>query len=219
MASEKNEVFGPRPHAGFAGLAAVILAMGLGACGSDDPSSPATALEPAAAPTPVAVVLGEEIASGDADEISQTILDKLFARYRREHDISVTDAEIEQFVNKLEQGEAEESGESAMDDLTAEEQQQVKAMRHDMGRAMVEKWKLNRALYQQYGGRVIAQQLGAEPLDAYREFLEAQQASGAFVINDAAIEQHFWEYFRDESMHDFLPESAAAEAFAAPPWE
>ncbi|HEY0943857.1 MAG TPA: hypothetical protein VGD81_01275, partial [Opitutaceae bacterium] len=39
----------------------------------------------------------------------------------------------------------------------------------------VRAWKINKALYAQYGGRVIFQQAGPEPLDAYREFLKEQE--------------------------------------------
>jgi hypothetical protein len=37
--------------------------------------------------------------------------------------------------------------------------------------AFMRQWKINRAVYRQYGGRIIFQQGGPEPLDAYRECL------------------------------------------------
>ena len=45
-------------------------------------------------------------------------------------------------------------------------------MRRDTARAMIRQWKLNSAVYRRYGGRIIHQQLGPEPLDAYRKYLE-----------------------------------------------
>jgi hypothetical protein len=90
-----------------------------------------------------------------------------------------------------------------------------------MGRAMIRQWKLNRALYQQYGGRIIYQQLGPEPLDAYRRYLEERQAAGDFEIHDKSFEAQFWRYFTNDAMHDFYPPGSeeAARAFTTPPWE
>jgi hypothetical protein len=57
--------------------------------------------------------------------------------------------------------------------------------------AVILQWKVNRALYRQYGGRIIFQQGGPEPLDAYREFLREKQARGAFTILDKDLEAVF----------------------------
>ena len=165
------------------------------------------------------MVLGEEITATDSDEVRQIILDRLFANYRQEHDIEATDAEIERFVQALKRGEADDPALDAEDDLTEEDRSQIREMRQDMARELITQWKINRSLFAEYGGRVIAQQLGAEPLDAYREFLEAQQQSGALIINDQDNRQYFWKYFRDESIHDFLAADVAANAFSTPPWE
>lgn len=62
-------------------------------------------------------------------------------------------------------------------------------------RQFVEAWKLNRALYREYGGRVIFQQAGIEPIDAYRQFLQEHEKKGAFEILDPALRQEFWKYF------------------------
>ena len=55
-------------------------------------------------------------------------------------------------------------------------------MRQEMTPSMIRQWKSNRQLYREYGGRVIFQQFGPEPLDAYRRFLEEQQNAGAFEV-------------------------------------
>jgi hypothetical protein len=92
--------------------------------------------------------------------------------------------------------------------------------RDDDGHALIRQWKLDRALYRQYGGRIIAQQLGPEPLDAYRQYLQERQAAGDFVIHRKALEGAFWRYFTDETMHSFYEPGSAAEAqaFETPPW-
>jgi hypothetical protein len=63
------------------------------------------------------------------------------------------------------------------------------------------------------------QQLGPEPLDAYRQYLEERQAAGDFKIHDKALEEQFWRYFTDDSIHDFYEPDRAEQAFASPPWE
>lgn len=87
--------------------------------------------------------------------------------------------------------------------------------------AFIVHWKTQRALYRQYGGRIVYQQGGPEPLDALRRFLEQRQASGDFAIADAALAAAFWRYFRDDSLHSFYPRGSRqeAQAFAAPPWQ
>jgi hypothetical protein len=91
-------------------------------------------------------------------------------------------------------------------------------MRETMARGMIERWKLNQALYNEYGGRIIFQQFGPEPLDAYREYLEARQEAGDFSFIDPAFETAFWDYFKDESKHDFYPPEEAKTVFAREPW-
>ena len=104
--------------------------------------------------------------------------------------------------------------------LSAEEAGQVRAMREQMAKSIIEQWKLNKALYEQYGGRIIFQQLGPEPLDAYRQFLQERQAAGDFVIHESSFEPEFWRYFTDDSLHSFMDPGSEEEAraFAAPPW-
>ena len=167
---------------------------------------------------PAATVLGEEVHTGDADEMQQTLLTRLFGRYADEHGIKVSDAEIDAYFESMERG-MRAQGLTAEDELSPREAAQVRQMRRDMGRAMIRQWKLNRALHEQYGGRVIFQQLGPEPLDAYRQYLEERQAAGDFKIHDKALEAQFWRYFTDDSMHDFYEPERGAQAFASPPWE
>lgn len=81
----------------------------------------------------------------------------------------------------------------------------------------VRAWKINKALYAQYGGRVIFQQAGPEPLDAYREFLKEQERNGAFKITDPQCEADFWRYFTNDAMHVFYSKEEG-EKFIDTPW-
>jgi hypothetical protein len=93
--------------------------------------------------------------------------------------------------------------------------------REQVAAAFISQWKINQALYQQYGGRIIFQQGGPEPLDAYRRFLEEAQRKGDFRIVNKELEAAFWRYYRDDSIHSFYPAGSReeAQAFAAPPWQ
>ena len=93
-------------------------------------------------------------------------------------------------------------------------------MQRGFARSIIEQWKVNRALYEQYGGRTIFQQLGPEPLDAYRAFLEEKRREGAFEINDPELVAEFWRYFTDDSIHSFYQpdDPSGARALATPPW-
>jgi hypothetical protein len=83
---------------------------------------------------------------------------------------------------------------------------------------VLRQYKINQALYKRYGGRVIFQQFGPEPLDAYKAFLLEQQAKGAFTILDKSLESAFWEYLTNEQMHTFFPEENARELMTTAWW-
>ncbi|MBX3742938.1 MAG: hypothetical protein KF712_18280 [Akkermansiaceae bacterium] len=111
----------------------------------------------------------------------------------------------------------------AEDVLKTMEQEADKPKKRDaeetkMAREFVRTWKVNRALYKQYGGRVIFQQAGPEPLDAYRDFLRGEEAKGSFNIMDAEAKKVFWKYFTDDSMHTFLDAKEGAQAMEIPWW-
>jgi hypothetical protein len=93
--------------------------------------------------------------------------------------------------------------------------------RQQVANALILQWKINQTLYRQYGGRIIFQQGGPEPLDAYRRLLEEAQSRGDFRIVNKDLEVPFWRYYRDDSIHSFYragsPEEAAA--FRVAPWQ
>lgn len=105
-------------------------------------------------------------------------------------------------------------------DPAAADPDEMKA-REQIADAFIRQWKINRALYQQYGGRIIYQQGGPEPLDAYRRFLEEHQARGDFRILHRDLEPAFWGYYVTDSIHSFYPRGSKeeAQAFAVPYWQ
>jgi len=176
--------------------------------------------EPAGNAPATATVLGKEVHAADAATLQDAILTPLFDRYAASNDIKAEPAEIDTFVEYMRRGMAAK-GLHADNDLSPDELAEATEMRRNMARAVIRQWKINKSLYDRYGGRIIYQQLGPEPLDAYRAFLEQRQAEGAFTIHDTALADGFWRYFTSESIHDFMAPGSTdeARAFAAPPWE
>jgi heat shock protein HslJ len=166
-----------------------------------------------------ATVFGEEIRTTDAGRLQELILTRLFDRYAAEKGIVAEPAQVDAYLEKLDRAMAGD-GNPAEKTLSPEESAQVAAMRRAMAQSIVRQWKINKALHAQYGGRIVYQQLGPEPLDAYRQFLEEARRNGDFAIADQARADAFWRYFTDDSMHDFMQPGSADEqrAFAEPPW-
>lgn len=163
-------------------------------------------------------VLGEEIRTADPAEMQEAILSRLFDQYATQHGIVATEDEISISIENMKRGLGEE-GLTDEDDLTQEEAEQIAAMRREMTQSIIRQWKTNRQLYSEYGGRVIYQQLGPEPLDAYRRFIEERQRAGAFTIVEESYKTPFWRYFTDDTMHTFFEPGSEASAFEVPPWE
>jgi hypothetical protein len=102
---------------------------------------------------------------------------------------------------------------------TADEEKRERAGERAVAEQFVKAWKVNKSLYEKYGGRVIFQQAGPEPLDAYRKFLLEQEQKGAFRIDDEEAGVAFWKYFKDDSTHVFLKDQEkAADAINRPWW-
>jgi hypothetical protein len=81
----------------------------------------------------------------------------------------------------------------------------------------VKQWKVNQALFQEFGGRIIFQQAGWEPIDAYRALLDQYKAEKRFVIHDPSLQEAVYQYFR----HNFVyaDEKKAKFYFEKPYWE
>lgn len=101
---------------------------------------------------------------------------------------------------------------------TREMEEQIRLGFREFAGRFVQSWKINKALYEKYGGRVIFQQAGAEPLDAYRDFLKEQEKKGAFQILDKNDEDGFWQYFTNDAMHRFYNEVEGARSVNTPWW-
>ncbi len=81
----------------------------------------------------------------------------------------------------------------------------------------VKNWKVNQALFRKFGGRIIFQQAGWEPIDAYRKLLEQYEARKAFVLNDPALRDAVYSYFNYKFV--YADETKAKFYFEKPYWE
>jgi hypothetical protein len=164
-------------------------------------------------------VLGTVIHTQDADELQYIVLQKLTDRYAAEKRIDVTDAEKAAYIAHMRAALSKDPNYSGP--LPgSEESAEDKAARDEIAAAFIRQWKINRALHQQYGGRIVFQQGGPEPLDAYRKYLDESAARGDFRITNPDLDAGFWRYYRDDSIHEFFKPGSAeeAKAFADPPW-
>lgn len=81
----------------------------------------------------------------------------------------------------------------------------------------VRKWKLDQALFREFGGRIVFQQAGWEPIDAYRRLLEQAEARGQLVVSDPAWRNAVYRYF--EHRFVYADEAKARFYFEKPYWE
>lgn len=105
-----------------------------------------------------------------------------------------------------------------MKERTKGMEEQMRPMKRQMAQQFVKSWKINKSLYGKYGGRLICQQAGLEPLDAYRQFLRDQEKLGAFQILDKKCEAPFWRYFTNDAMHIFYKKEDGAKFINTPWW-
>jgi len=104
-------------------------------------------------------------------------------------------------------------------EYTDETKASIRTMKRESARHYIRQWKINQALYREYGGRVIFQQAGPEPIDAYRTFLKEHEKRGSFRILTEELEKEFWRYFIDDDMHNFYPEGEGEKFMETPWWE
>lgn len=81
----------------------------------------------------------------------------------------------------------------------------------------VRQWKLNQVLYREFGGRIIFQQAGWEPIDAYRKLLDRYAAKKAFVVHDPELRTAVYSYFEHKFV--YADDAKARFYFEKPYWE
>ncbi len=95
---------------------------------------------------------------------------------------TLSDAERKAFAAELSSLNQLQSDLDEMASDDAKDADETRQAGRTVAVAFVRQWKISQALYREYGGRIIFQQGGPEPLDAYRRFLEKQQEQGDFEV-------------------------------------
>jgi hypothetical protein len=88
-----------------------------------------------------------------------------------------------------------------------------------LAQLQVQNWKINQSLYKRFEGRVIFQQAGPEPWDAWRMFLLEEQTKGSFKILKPELEASFWNYHTNQALHRFYPKEEGARIMRTPFWQ
>lgn len=160
--------------------AALFAILSLGAL-----SAAATAREPVAKVHGSAVYRDET--SGSVERLRQRITGPLLKRFAADEHLSVTVEEVDDF-------------ESAMQATLPTMRQNLapaeRAAFRKMAEGTVLTWKIDKALYQRFGGKVIFQQANPlEPVEAQRKFFEEQEKAGTLVFLDGNVRRQFYEYY------------------------
>ncbi len=168
-----------------------------------------------------AIVLGTELSEQDPDRLRSLVMGRILNDYVNANDLQETEDEVFTALALLENGLKAEQGDNfkSIAELPANERVAELQRRTGMASFLVLQWKLNKALFDEFGGRVALQGLGPLALDAQYALLLEYAAAGDFELLDEDMSVAFWAYFTDAGQHRFMTEAAAQATFATPPWE
>ncbi|MEM8865003.1 MAG: hypothetical protein AAGF31_05600, partial [Planctomycetota bacterium] len=82
-------------------------------------------------------------------------------------------------------------------------------------------WKLQRHLYQRFGGgRVLWQQAGIEAFDATRKWIESAETAGDFAVTGRQLRDALYHYWTMQNYGAFLTDDPqrVRDSLTAPPW-
>ena len=130
---------------------------------------------------------------------------------------TLSESEKAKYASDLKRVDKRLKMDATIAETSAADPEQTRIINEQIADTFVRAWKVNLSLYEQYGGRVIFQQAGVEPLDAYLHFLKDQEAAGNFPILDKQYEGVFWNYFTNETMHTFYS-ADEGDKFMRTPW-
>lgn len=130
--------------------------------------------------------MSSKLSEDEAQQLTGKIFGELRRRYMDGHTIVATPEEVQQLVAAMDRHSAtdRDGPEKKFDEARGMEA---------IGEQLVKGWKLDRALYQKYGGTVIFQQgTPMEPVGAYRKFLEEMEQAKVFEIYDPDNRTKVW---------------------------
>jgi hypothetical protein len=117
------------------------------------------------------------------------------AQFTKTHNVKPTEQELEDFIRVMNNVPLPDRYDRQFDEPKIPDKMKREGERM-AAEHIVTQWKTNKALYEEYGGIVMFQQLNPmEPLGAMRTLLESHQAKGDFEIYDEELKQRFWKYY------------------------
>jgi hypothetical protein len=167
----------------------------------------------------------DKTALRDYFAIAGQILPPLVAKYIKDHKLAATPEEIKEFNDRsaarlketLKNPDISDKARRSLELLEKDANEPGKKDdgADEVAKHFVEAWKFNKALHKKYGGRIIFQQAGLEPLDAYRDWLRDEEKAGRFQLHDSKWKDAFWEYYKPK-YHHFLDDP---DLFKLPFWK
>jgi len=140
----------------------------------------------------IAIVLGKKITVAEKGKLNDLIFESLLLQYAKENKIEPTEAELDTFMAKMAEMEKTMGNGARMGHVDRQKAQ-----------VLVKAWKINKALYEKYGGRVVSNVTGAMPIDAYRDFLKEKEKKGVFLILDKQCKASFWHSFTYDAKNKY----------------
>ena len=136
--------------------------------------------------------LHKDLESDEVTDSEKAYASELINVLESEGDETASERLIRWYRSKLQSKDARDE-----EKRTIAEALEMLEAQQEMPSAAVKWWKFNRALYAQFGGVVIFQQLNPfEPVGAYRKWFEHHEEVGDFEILDDEARAAFWDYFK-----------------------
>lgn len=184
-------------------LLGVIWAIAFGACHAQEVEAAGRRMAVAARvgalyiAVPPRVELADELARHDY--VFSHALQHFLERYREEHGIRASDAELSAYRDWVERNDLGDVPAETMNAITTK---------------MIVKWKTDKHLHSKYGGDVLSQQFGLEPIAAYVALLKKMEEAGRFEL--FVDREAFWKRADYRASRGVAPEGCYS--FDQPPW-
>jgi hypothetical protein len=81
--------------------------------------------------------------------------------------------------------------------ISDKQRQLYEDIRHQRVSRALRAWKFNRMIHEQFGGRVVVQDLTYRPFEAHEAWLQIQEQLGNFSITDDQLRDAFWNVYAE----------------------
>jgi hypothetical protein len=117
----------------------------------------------------------------------------VFEDYMKKHRLEPSQAEIEQCARTMQRISTEEWDPVALGPIPPGKELPLD---FELAIATMRGWKRDAALHAQYGGRIIFQQFGSQPVDAWQRVIEDYERKGLIVLPSPKHREVVYDYFK-----------------------